>query len=131
VPLLDLRITHDRFSSSSDPSLNGHLHCPNALEGPLNDAAADKISQYRADYNNRPSNAIAFMSAIASTPGRLHCEFARLLFLQVHRETDRFFAASGGQLAESNQKQFHHRRSAFSSQLKSKVSNILAAYVLP
>jgi hypothetical protein len=68
VPLvLDLRIAHDRFGSSSDPSLNGHLHYPNDLDGPLNKAAADKKRQYRADYNNRPSNAISFMSAIAST----------------------------------------------------------------
>ncbi len=30
VPLvLDLRITHDSLGSSSDPSLNGHLHYPN------------------------------------------------------------------------------------------------------
>ena len=30
VPLvLDLRLTHDRFGSSSDPSLNGRLHYPN------------------------------------------------------------------------------------------------------
>ncbi len=29
VPLvMDLRIAHDRFGSSSDPSLNGHLHYP-------------------------------------------------------------------------------------------------------
>jgi hypothetical protein len=34
------------------------------------------------------------MSAIASTSRRLHREFVRL-FLQTHRETDRFFAASG------------------------------------
>ncbi len=51
----------------------------------------------RAHYNNRPSNAISFkLSAIASTSGRLHCEFVCLLFLQAHRETDRFFASSGG-----------------------------------
>ncbi len=30
VPLvLDLRIAHDRYGSSSDPSLNGHLNYPN------------------------------------------------------------------------------------------------------
>jgi hypothetical protein len=127
VPLmLDLRIAHDRFASSSDPSINGHLHYPNALDGPLNEAAADKIRQYRADYNNRPSTAISFMPAIASTSGRLHCEFVRLLFLQAHRETDRFFAASGVQLAQSDRGQFNYRRAAFSSQLKSKVGNILA-----
>ncbi len=34
-----------------------------------------------------------FMPAIPSTPGRLHSEFVRLLFLQAHRETDRFFAS--------------------------------------
>jgi hypothetical protein len=35
VPLvLDLRIAHGRFGSSSDPILNGHLHYPNDLDGP-------------------------------------------------------------------------------------------------
>ena len=127
VPLvLDLRFAHDRFGSSSDPSINGHLHYPHDLDRSLNEAAADKIRQYRADYNNRPSNAISFMPAIASPSGRLHSELVRLLFLQAHRETDRFFAASGVQLAQSDRGQFHYRRAAFSSQLKSKVGNILA-----
>ncbi len=92
VPLvLDLRIAHDRFGSSSDPNLNGKLHHPNDIDRSLNEAAADKIRKYRADYNNNPPNAVAFMPAIASTSGRLHSEFIRLLFLQAHRETDRFF----------------------------------------
>ncbi len=127
VPLvLDLRIAHDRFGSSSDPSPNGHLHYPNDCDGPLNEAAADKIRQYRADYNNGPSNAISFMTVIGSTSGRLHGAFVRLLFLQAHRETDRFFAASVVQLAQHNRDQFHYRRAAFSSQLKWKVGNTLA-----
>jgi hypothetical protein len=29
---LDLRITHERFGSISDPSINGRLHCPNDLD---------------------------------------------------------------------------------------------------
>ena len=91
VPLVvDLRIVHDRVGSSSDPKLNGHLKYPNNLDQSLNDAAADKIRKYRADYNNRPPSAVSFMPAIASTSGRLHSEFVRLLFLQDHRETDRF-----------------------------------------
>jgi hypothetical protein len=49
-----------------------------------------------------------------------------LLFLQVHRETDRFFAASGVQLAQPTSGLFHFRRAAFSSQLKAKEGNILA-----
>jgi hypothetical protein len=76
VPLvLDLRIAHDRMGSSTDPSLNGHLKYPNNLDQSLNDAAADKIRKYRADYNNRPPSAVSFMPAIASTSGRLHSEF--------------------------------------------------------
>ncbi len=127
VPLvLDLRISHDRFGSSSDPSLNGHLHYPNDIDKSLNEAAADKIRKYRADYNNNPPAAVAFMPAITSTSGRLHSEFVRLLFLQAHRETDRFFAASGVQLAQTDRDQFHFRRAAFSSQLKSRVGLALA-----
>ncbi len=60
--------------------------------------SADKILQYRTDYNNRPSHVISFMCAIPSTSGRLHGEFVRLIFLQTHRETDRFLTASGVQL---------------------------------
>jgi hypothetical protein len=55
----------------------------------------DKIHQYRSDHNNRPSNTISFIPDITRTSGNLHSEFVFLLFLQVHRETDRFFAGSG------------------------------------
>ena len=65
------------------------------------------------------------MPAIPSTSDRLHSEFISLLFLQVHRETDRFFAASGGQSAQFDHGYFHFRRAAFSSMLKSKCGNIL------
>ncbi len=44
VPLLlDLRIARERWGSSSDLNLNGHLHDPNDIDRPLNEAAADKI----------------------------------------------------------------------------------------
>ena len=43
-----------------------------------------------------------------------------------YRETERFFAASGVQLAQPTSGLFHFRRAAFSSQLKAKVGNILA-----
>jgi hypothetical protein len=79
VPLVvDLRIAHDRVGSSTDPTLNGHLKYPNNLDQSLNDAAADKIRKYLADYNNRPPSVVSFMPAIASTSGRLHSEFVRL-----------------------------------------------------
>jgi hypothetical protein len=66
------------------------------------------------------------MPAMPSTSVRLHSEFVRLLFLQSHRETDRFFAASGVQLPEPNRGLFHFRRAAFSGQLKTKVGSTLA-----
>ncbi len=87
----------DRVGSSTDPTLNGHLKYPNNLDQSLNDAVVDKIRKYRVDYKNRPPSVVSFMPAIASTSGRLHSEFVRLLFLQDHRETDRFFTASGVQ----------------------------------
>jgi hypothetical protein len=127
VPLvLDLRIAHDRVGSSTDPTLNGHLKYPNNLDQSLNETAADKIRKYRVDYNNRPPSVVSFMSGMTSTSGRLHNEFIRLLFLQTHRETDRFFTASGVQSAHSTSDQFHFRRAAFAQQLKSKVGLVLA-----
>jgi hypothetical protein len=88
--------------------------------------AAEKILKYRADYNNNPPISVAFMPAIASTSGRLHSEFIRLLFLQAHRETDRFFAASGVQSAQSNRGTFHFKRAVFLGELKVKIGSSLA-----
>ena len=75
------------------------------------------------------STGVQFPNAFSdpSTSGRLHSEFIRLLFLQDHRETDRFFSPSWVQLPESTSGGFFHfHRTAFSSMLKSRVSLILA-----
>ncbi len=66
------------------------------------------------------------MPTIVSTSGRLHREFVCLLFLQVHRETDCFFSSSGVQLPQHHRDQFHNRRTVVSSELKSKIWNILS-----
>ncbi len=50
------------------------------------------------------------MPTIASTSGRLLSDVVRLLFLQTHLETDRFFIASGVYLAQSNSGLFHFHR---------------------
>ena len=50
----------------------------------------------------------------------------RLLFLQAHRETDRFFAASGVHLVHSTSGLFHFLRVKVSLHLKARVDNILA-----
>jgi hypothetical protein len=135
VPLvLDLHITHDRFGSISDPPLNRTLHYPNPndIDKSLNEDSVDKIRKYHVDYSNNPPNVISFIPVIASTSDRLHSEFIRLLFLQTHRETDRFFAVSGVQSAQSNlgSSYSHFRRAGFSSILKSKCGNILVKVVL-
>jgi hypothetical protein len=91
VPLvLDLHIAHDRFGSCSNPDLNGKLHSPNDMDKSLNETPPDTIRKYLSDSNNNP-NTISFIPAIPSTSGRILSEFIRILFLQAHRETDRFF----------------------------------------
>ncbi len=109
VPLLlDLHIDHESFEKNSDPNLNGHLHYPNDIDRSLNETTGDKIRNYHVDYNNNPPTAMSFILAITSTSGSFHSEFVSLLILQVHRETDRFFADSGVQLAHSTSVQFHY-----------------------
>jgi hypothetical protein len=98
VPLvLDLRIAHDRYGSSSDPSLNGNLHYPNNIDRSLNEAVDDKIRKYR-------------------------CQ----TFILTGSSGDRFFTVSGVQLAQHDRDQFHFRRAAFSAQIKAKVGSTLA-----
>jgi hypothetical protein len=75
--------------------------------------ATVKIRKYRTYYNNKPPNDIYFIPSINSTSERLHSEFVCLLFLQTHRKTDRFFAASVVQLAQSNSELFHFHRAVF------------------
>jgi hypothetical protein len=122
--VLDLRIPHHRWGSSSDPNINGHFHYPNDIDRSLNESTTDKIRKYRANYNNNPPNSVSCqsMTTIASRSWRLHSELVCLLFLQDHRETDRFFASSGVHLAQHDRDQFHFLLTAFSPQ----VGNILA-----
>ncbi len=126
-----MRLKHRRWLKAevSNPTLNGHLKYPNNLDQSLNEAATDKIRKYRPDYNNRPPSAVSFIPAIASTSGRLHSEFVRLLFFKAHRETDRFFASSGVQPAQTQRDMFHFRRADFSSGLKDKVDLALVKAV--
>ena len=127
MPLvLDLRITHERIGRSSDLSLNGNLRYPNDKDRSLNEAVTDKILKYRVDYNNNPPHNVVFIPVIVSTSGRLHSEFIRLLFLQDHRETDRFLAVSGVQPAQSTSGGlFHFRLAVFLAQFRGKVGSTL------
>jgi hypothetical protein len=109
--------------------LHGHLKYPNYFDQSLNDAVADKVRKYRADYNNRPPSVVSFIPAIASTSVRLHGEFVRLSFLQDHRETDLFFAVSGVLSTQSDCGFYHLRRATVSVQVKRKVGLTLTKTV--
>ena len=123
----DLRITHDRHGSSAQPHLNGRL-CytdPRKVDQVLEDGAREKIREYRADYAN--NRGISFLPMVASTSGRVHSELARLLFLQAHRETTKYFEAHGRQLAQTTRMDsFHYKRATFYNAIKSKVGLVLA-----
>jgi hypothetical protein len=74
-------------------------------------------------YDREPKKRLAHRihGFLIALTGRLHSEFVRLLFLQAHRETDRFFTASGVMSAQSDRGFYHLRRAAVSVQLKRKV----------
>ena len=50
--MMDLRITHERWGSSSNRSLNEQLHYPNPseIDRTLNEDTDDKIRSYCVDY---------------------------------------------------------------------------------
>jgi hypothetical protein len=64
--VVDLCIKHERRGTTCNPVSNGNLHYPLLadIDKPLHDATAEKIREYRADYNNRPSHSISFMPAV-------------------------------------------------------------------
>jgi hypothetical protein len=95
------------------------------LDQSLNDTVADKLRKYRTGYNNNSTRGVDFMPTIGSTSGRLHSEFIRILFLQTHRETDRFFPSSGVLSGQSDRGLFHYHPTVFTSMFKSRVGNIL------
>ncbi len=90
--MLDLRIAHERLNDSGVVLtlvlMDAYITLD--VDRSLDESASDKIRNH-TDYNNIPPMVISFMSVIPSTSGRIHSEFVRLLFLQAHRETDRFF----------------------------------------
>ncbi len=66
------------------------IRYPTDLDRTLNEDVLTKIHQYRAEYNNRASHTVSFMTVVPSTMS--------LLFLKNHQETDHFLVTSGVQL---------------------------------
>jgi hypothetical protein len=61
------------FGSSSDPSINVHLHYPNYLDGSLNEVVVDKIRQFHTHNSSRPSNSIQTLSLGVPVPHTTQC----------------------------------------------------------
>ena len=64
--VLDLHLTHERWGSTSDPSITGHLHSsdPNDVDRPLNETDTDKIRTYHVDYHRETDLLKVFRSVL-------------------------------------------------------------------
>jgi hypothetical protein len=76
-----------------------------------------KIRHYRQIYADRP-DPIVFLSITVNTSGRVHEDFARMIFLHVYRET----SILSGELPEESE-QFRFLRASRLANLKGSVSS--------
>ncbi len=101
---------------TSETFLKGYFEKPGILKSPVPKLVKEQ---------SNPPTVVSFMSDVTSTSGRLHSESVRLLFLQTHRETDRFFAGSGVQFPEPSSGFFHFHHTVYSDQIKYRVVLVL------
>ena len=80
-------MTHERWGANDEPTKNGQLCYPDDIDRPLREAAQKKVLKYQ----NANDHSITFEPAIASTTGRLHAEFLRLLFWHAHCNSEELF----------------------------------------
>ncbi len=67
--VMDLRITHEHWESSTDPTLHGHLHYPHDFDKPLNETVSDKIRNNHSDYNQNPLILFLLCQILWALPG--------------------------------------------------------------
>ena len=113
--------------NSAGESAETQIYYPKCdVDRSLNEDDTDKIRKYRSDYNNRPPTSISFMPAIVSTSDRLHSEFVLLLFYKLIGKLTAFFQLQEFSVCNPTvSHQFHYRRSAFCSKLKTKTGLVL------
>jgi hypothetical protein len=88
--VMDFTMTHDlygRTTQHTNGTLSHRVSSTGApqSDGALNKATRLKIRHYRQIYADR-TDPISFLPIIVSTSGHVYEDFARLLFLHVHRE---------------------------------------------
>jgi hypothetical protein len=106
--LVDVTICHDFIGDGRSGLTQGQLRNPDNPDHILENAAADKIRNYRDAY--AVNCQVAFLPACMSTSGRIHGEFLRLLFFLSNKQADDYFADLG---YEAHKEEFCHRRSVF------------------
>ena len=89
--IVDVALVHDFHGNVVDPSRHGQPRHPNP-DKVLIDTAVAKAqgNEYRPDYLRNHNK--AFLPLVMSTSGRLHSEFARLLYILAHQRAVRFSA---------------------------------------
>ena len=92
--VVDVAMVHDFHGAVDNPGSHGQPRHPHNPDRVLIDAAKRKVSHYRRDYQRLDT---AFVPLIASTSGRLHAEFVRLLYFFAHQRALAFFAKIGQQ----------------------------------
>ncbi len=98
--VMDVTMTHDRYGRTTHHTNGALTHRVSSTgapqpDGTLTKADRLKIRHYRQIYLDRP-DPIVFLSIDEITSGRVYEDFARLLFLHVHRES----SISAGELPE-------------------------------
>ena len=84
------------------------LRNPDRPDQILEQAAAEKIRQYRNPYRN--NRAVAFLPLCMSTSGRIHDEFLRLLYFIANKQASDYFTDLG---YEPHKEEFCHRRGVY------------------
>ncbi len=112
--MLDLHTDHERFGSSSDPSINGHLHYPNDVDKSLNEVPTDKIRKYHSDYHHNPTNCIydSVYPSLMLFLVRLRNYIVNLFDFYSYKVIEKlttFFSTSGVHLVEPTIGQLHFR----------------------
>jgi len=106
--VVDVTVRHDFIGDARDVLRHGTLRNPDRPDQLLDQAAADKIRNYREPYARNRS--LAFLPACMSTSGRIHGEFLRLLYSLADRQASDYFTALG---YEPHKEEYCHRRGVY------------------
>ena len=100
-----ITVRHYSIGDARDVLRHGTLRNLDRPDQLLDQAAADKIRNYREPYACNRS--LAFLPACLSTSGRIHSDFLRLLYFLADKQASDYFTALG---YEPHKEEYCHRR---------------------